>query len=96
MKKVFKSLLARKIVKRLIILIITIIGVSFVIFALIDSVPEPILDKPVIYLYPTEITDITVRLNFDGELLFTYPLYRDGWSVTAHPDGICSDRMGRR
>ena len=44
-------------------------------------------DKPVIYLYPTEIMDVTVRLEFSGILDFTYPTYHDGWSVTAHPDG---------
>ena len=45
------------------------------------------IDKPVIYLYPTEPTEVTVRLDFDGELTCTWPEYRDGWRVTAHPDG---------
>ncbi len=43
--------------------------------------------KPVIYLYPTEVTDITVKLNFNGELFVSYPAYDDGWDVTAYPDG---------
>lgn len=43
--------------------------------------------KPVIYLYPTKTTDITVRVQFDGELTCTYPDYRDGWNVTASPNG---------
>ncbi len=48
--------------------------------------------KPVIYLYPTEQTEIFVELEFNGELLFTYPKYSDGWEVTAYPDGtIISD-----
>ena len=43
--------------------------------------------KPVIYLYPTETTDVNVKVDIDGELTCTYPDYRDGWNVTAYPDG---------
>ena len=43
--------------------------------------------KPVIYLYPSETTEVTVQLNYDGLLTATYPTYNDGWKVTAHPDG---------
>ncbi len=51
--------------------------------------------KPVIYLYPTEETDITVKLDFDGELTYTYPEYKDSWTVTASPDGTLTDESGR-
>ena len=47
--------------------------------------------KPVIYLYPTEETDVTVALDYDGELTCTYPEYGDGWNVTASPDGKIYD-----
>ncbi len=43
--------------------------------------------KPVIYLYPQETTDISVRLDFNGDLTCTYPDYDKGWNVTAEPDG---------
>ena len=43
--------------------------------------------KPVIYLYPTEATNVAVQLSFDGLLTATYPIYNDGWEVTAYPDG---------
>ena len=43
--------------------------------------------KPVIYLYPEAETEVTVTLDFAGTLTFTYPEYRDGWRVTARPDG---------
>lgn len=43
--------------------------------------------KPVIYLYPTEKTDVKVSLDFDGELTCTYPAYNDKWNVTASPNG---------
>ncbi len=43
--------------------------------------------KPVIYLYPQTKTDVSVKLHYNGTLTFTYPEYRDGWHVTAMPDG---------
>ena len=43
--------------------------------------------KPVIYLYPEQTTDVSVRLDYNGELEYTWPAYEDGWSVTAYPDG---------
>ena len=44
--------------------------------------------KPVIYLYPEETTDISVRMHFpNGCFNVTYPDYGNGWNVTAHPDG---------
>ncbi len=52
--------------------------------------------KPVVYLYPEEETDVTLRLKFDGILTATYPEYRDGWRVTAHPDGTLVDKQTGR
>lgn len=43
--------------------------------------------KPVIYLYPEEETEVTVKLDLSGDFTFTYPAYQDGWTVTAKPDG---------
>ena len=51
--------------------------------------------KPVIYLYPEEETEVTVRLDYDGELTCTYPAYEDGWTVTAAPDGTLRDEAGQ-
>ena len=52
--------------------------------------------KPVIYLYPTEEMPVSVRLDYHGELTHTYPAYRDGWHVIAHPDGTLTDpKTGR-
>lgn len=49
-------------------------------------------DKPVIYLYPSQAQDVSVKLHFDGNVFATYPDYNNGWQVTAHPDGrIVSD-----
>lgn len=52
-----------------------------------DDKDEPKTAKPVIYLYPEEKTDVTVRLDYNGELFVTYPNYNNGWNVTAYPDG---------
>ncbi len=51
--------------------------------------------KPVLYLYPEEETEVTVRLDYDGELTCTYPAYEDGWTVTARPDSALTDGDGQ-
>ena len=43
--------------------------------------------KPVIYLYPEEDTEVSVKLGFKGELTLTIPEYKDGWNVLAQTDG---------
>lgn len=44
--------------------------------------------KPVIYLYPTKETDVTVQVNIkDGSHHFYYPNYNDYWECTASPNG---------
>ncbi len=52
-------------------------------------------EKPVIYLYPEEETEVTVKLDYNGTLTSTYPAYEDGWTVTAQPDGTLTDEKGR-
>ena len=49
---------------------------------------EVYADKPVIYLYPEQETDVHVELELtEAELSTTYPKYNNGWDVTAFPDG---------
>lgn len=52
--------------------------------------------KPVIYLYPEKPTEVSVKLDVNGELGFTYPKYNNGWSVTAYPDGTLVDKSTGR
>ncbi|TCT14938.1 hypothetical protein EDC18_10488 [Natranaerovirga pectinivora] len=55
-----------------------------------------IFAKPVIYLYPEEEITIKVKLDYKGELLFTYPKYDEGWEVLAKPNGdLISLKDGR-
>lgn len=50
--------------------------------------------KPVIYLYPPQEENITVKLNYLGAIVTSTPLYDTaipGWSVKATPDGKITD-----
>lgn len=47
--------------------------------------------KPVIYLYPEEETQVSVKLDYQGRLTATYPDYKNGWTVIAQPDGTLTD-----
>ncbi len=51
-------------------------------------------EKPIIYLYPEEETEVFVNLDFEGMLTSTYPKYNGGWKVTAKPDGTLFDEKG--
>ena len=85
--------------KRIVWLVITILGFSFLIYALLDPAKNneavsTITAKPVIYLYPEEPMDVDVRLETDGEFIATWPAYENGWRVTAQPDGTLTDADG--
>lgn len=43
--------------------------------------------KPVIYLYPTKTTDISVKVEPVGGLTISDPEYKHGWFVRANPEG---------
>ncbi len=61
-----------------------------------DWEPEPgVAYKPVIYLYPEEETEVSVKLSLDGRLTCTYPAYNTGWKITAAPDGTLTDAKGQ-
>ena len=59
-------------------------------------VPEAAPEKPVIYLYPEEETEVYVELEFNGRLTAAYPAYEDGWNVVAKPDGTLTDPVTGR
>ena len=49
--------------------------------------------KPMIYLYSAEEQDVTVKLGNPENLLVSYPEYpEEGWEVTAHADGLLTDK----
>lgn len=55
-----------------------------------------ILEKPVIYLYPKEKTDIELKINFEGKLLTTFPKLDKSWKVTAYENGQIFDKKTNR
>ena len=75
------------------ILILAFIG--YRIYDWIDEIKHPRVRKHVVYLYPEETTEVTVRLDFKGRLTTTYPKYENGWKVTAEPDGTLTDADGK-
>lgn len=44
-------------------------------------------EKPVIYVYSKDTTNVTLKLKTDNNLSFTYPEYKDAWKVKATPSG---------
>jgi hypothetical protein len=57
---------------------------------------EVIVLKPIIYIYPEKEQEISVRLHYKGDLLFSYPNYTEnGWKVRAEPDGTLWDEAGQ-
>ncbi len=53
---------------------------------------ESAVRKPVIYIYPTQTQMVKVALDFQGELIHSYPKYPvEGWEVEAQPDGHLTD-----
>lgn len=58
----------------------------------------PVAYKPVIYLYPDEETDVTVRVSNPERFTVTYPEYPQeaGWKVHAAPDGNLTDPVTLR
>jgi hypothetical protein len=49
--------------------------------------------KPVVYLYPTEKTDVSVAVG--AEVTVSEPNYGNGWKVTARPNGQLTNSDGK-
>lgn len=95
-----KPIIIRKIKKYSWSLVI-IVGIWFVRW-LLDSVfgfsflgNLTIPKKPVIYLYPQNVTNVSVKVNYQPGFLATYPSYNNGWEVMAHPDGKLTNTDGK-
>ena len=48
-------------------------------------------DKPIIYLYPTDETEVSVKLLKDENITCSYPKYQNNWNVLAKPNGDLKD-----
>ncbi len=51
-------------------------------------------DKPILYLYPEEETEVSVRFSHPELLTTTYPKYNNEWKVVAQPNGDLRDING--
>lgn len=51
--------------------------------------------KPILYLYPTQPTDVSVEMDRPEIIITDYPEYGDGWRVTAQPNGDLTDSNGK-
>jgi hypothetical protein len=53
-------------------------------------------EKPIIYLYPEDETEVTVKVGKPQNLTHTYPKYENEWKVLAKPNGNLKDlKTGR-
>lgn len=50
--------------------------------------------KPVIYLYPEKITDVSVKIDL-SKMTYSEPAYNGGWNVTAEPNGTLTSKSGQ-
>ena len=51
--------------------------------------------KPIIYIYPEEEINVTIKVSNPKDLTTTYPKYNNEWNVLAKPDGTLIDKNGR-
>jgi len=50
------------------------------------------IEKPAIYLYPVEDSQIDVKVLVNGELTLTIPDYENGWNVFVTKEGIIENK----
>ena len=60
----------------------------------VDDPDEPVDYKPVLYLYPTEDINVSVKLKNKDNLLTTYPKYNNGWNMLVKTNGDMYDEDG--
>ncbi len=79
--------------------LVVIIAVIFIFFyfVFIFYIPSnQLLKKPIIYLYPQNDTEVTVKLSNPENLIHTYPKYESEWRVYAKKDGTLTDLKTNR
>lgn len=52
--------------------------------------------KPIIYLYPTQDMEVSVKLGYNENITVSYPKYLSGWNVLAKTDGTIIDLVTNR
>ena len=79
--------------------ILTLIVLSIGCYAKYKNKTTPAISmsyKPIIYIYPQEETEVSIKVGYPENLTCTYPKYENGWDVIASPDGDLKDvKTGR-
>ena len=80
---------------KIIMLLLAILGVGFVIAA--PMIMNTVY-KPIIYIYPENEVELSVKLGNPNDIICSYPNYfeNDGWSVKAFPNGDLIDLNSNR
>ena len=58
--------------------------------------PTDVAWKPIIYLYPENTMDVSVKLGNKAYLTSTYPKYNNSWEVIAEPNGKLINKENNR
>ena len=88
--------MGKQMLKRILKTAVYLVIIVSVVFLLMRLVPDDVyFEKPVLYLYPSDTINVTVKLELPGKLTCTYPTYDNGWTVTAAPDGTLTDEKGQ-
>ncbi len=87
-----KSKMSIKKVILKIVIVILILIIAFICYYFFEINRTPIIAyKPIIYLYPTEEKEVSVKLLNDDMITVSYPQYTTGWNVLAKKDGSLID-----
>ena len=91
---ILQKKIRRRLIKVILIIIVLIILITIGLFLYSSS--QAIIAKPIIYIYPQEETEVSVKVGYPDSLTCTYPKYENGWDVIASPDGNLKDvKTGR-
>lgn len=98
-EKAKKNKKGRNLIRALlgIILIIIAMGMLFIIYDYVYGRYGAVADmKPIIYLYPTEDMQVSVKLKYNNNIIVSYPEYSNGWNVLAKTNGTMTDLVTNR
>lgn len=82
--------------KRIMLIIVIIVLVLLACSSILIDISKNMAYKPIIYLYPENTEEITVKVGYPGKFTCVYPEYDDGWTVIAEPDGTLTDKKAGR
>ena len=84
-----------KIKKKRYILGLVVLILSGIVFSIglmaYNDAKQIAMEKPIIYLYPTKETRLSVKLGNKDNITCSYPNYIDGWNVMAKTNGDLKD-----